>query len=945
MTKPALKRLKSKWEGSRIGFGHMESLQTPQAVQRLGGFGAATFAAAAAALAKLEEEEPIVATFTAALGPSPEDRDEAAVKKVYDWWLQFLPRAGIQLAQELECAVASGALFEAFKRGRYLSGLMKGAKLLEEGVEARHYYIIVTGACQLRCRAPRGARRANVASSSDGSASSDDDEAEASKGAAGKAAAEKLSDASLAPCGTVTCGEALAVFPGDHRAPYDVQCTERTSVLMLNALEYEVTLKAHHKKLFAEVVDFLQTTKMAQATPYQLLRLAPCVRQTRVPRGRTVMKAGDSQRHVWFLRKGTCSVYESEDGTADVLAKTLIRGEEEADERPAAEEAPAIVGSGEDEEGARARQIERVKVLSNLAPQPRLTAAVGERRRALAKFARGKLRSSLASSGNPSQTQPVLHRQQPIGATASVVATSSGAAALVSQPGTIFGEEFLLYDQCDLVHARYCSTVRADSDCVFLVVDFAFFRQLAHCFPPAGAETVARCTAEKVSRRTAQHGRAKEAVRTLEQRARWLQRQEHEAAERQQVRLPPSAGYQGVSEINDLDDWLLVVSKHRRAPRNEKSLPTLLALEGSGYGPNCPNNGPGVAAMLKIVSDQPPHLSSKAYCEALQKVRQQRRPGQAKRTHSAPAPNPIGADVSSATQECYAKADVPEPQAATLKALEAGDLIRLESGTLEAPPDAAPPEPGTSIFFQTELDPDAPSAPSTAPGGPRRRPSSVPVLPRVSDKDLSGGNRPVTSPADAAAGGREGAAQARASRDLQVQKGLRRALPGKSLLIFVSDKEARKALMKSLLGIEVPLCFVRTGAELIQRISDPKDQFSTLILDLEKDELKEEALLRSIRDRERYATVPIIVLSAVGRQLSDVVRRSCAFVVFHPVAAFMLRESLLWCLNLPQQKPSETRRRSSESGAPRPRAGDRAPEEAEAAQGVMGALKVAWCGS
>merc|ERR1711865_435722 len=57
-----------------------------------------------------------------------------------------------------------------------------------------------------------------------------------------------------------------------------------------------------------------------------------------------------------------------------------------------------------------------------------------------------------------------------------------------------------------------------------------------------------------------------------------------------------------------------------------------------------------------------------------------------------------------------------------------------------------------------------------------------------------------------------------------------------------------------------------------------------------------EPMLRAIRHQEKYAQLPIVVLAA-ERELPDVVRTSCSFVVFLPLSPPMLREALVWCFD------------------------------------------------
>merc|ERR1712194_442700 len=141
-----------------------------------------------------------------------------------------------------------------------------------------------------------------------------------------------------------------------------------------------------------------------------------------------------------------------------------------------------------------------------------------------------------------------------------------------------------------------------------------------------------------------------------------------------------------------------------------------------------------------------------------------------------------------------------------------------------------------------------------------------------------------------------------AGRDRQIMRAFNRAILGKSLLVLTDKGDTQKAVTKALMSArhntdsEVDLVFVKTKAELVSRLGDMKENYHALLLDLSKKELQVENLLPVLRDHQRYNRLPIIVLSG-QTELSDVVRNSCSFVVFFPLAAVMLREALLWCFD------------------------------------------------
>jgi CheY-like chemotaxis protein len=133
-------------------------------------------------------------------------------------------------------------------------------------------------------------------------------------------------------------------------------------------------------------------------------------------------------------------------------------------------------------------------------------------------------------------------------------------------------------------------------------------------------------------------------------------------------------------------------------------------------------------------------------------------------------------------------------------------------------------------------------------------------------------------------------------RHQRVMKAFTKAMSGKSILLLTEQKALRKQITSVLLKDDTNLRFIKTSNDLWPRLRDPKEQYHALLIDLTKSELPIEAILRTIRQDARYGNLPIVVLSS-DRNLSDVVRACCSFVVFLPLAATMLREALVWCFD------------------------------------------------
>jgi len=99
-----------------------------------------------------------------------------------------------------------------------------------------------------------------------------------------------------------------------------------------------------------------------------------------------------------------------------------------------------------------------------------------------------------------------------------------------------------------------------------------------------------------------------------------------------------------------------------------------------------------------------------------------------------------------------------------------------------------------------------------------------------------------------------------------------------------------------LLADGTSLVFIKTTNEIWARMREPKETYHMLIVDLTKSELQIEPMLRTVRQDTRYGQLPIVVFAG-DRELSEMVRSTCSFVVFLPLAAPMLREALVWCFD------------------------------------------------
>ena len=250
-------------------------------------------------------------------------------------------------------------------------------------------------------------------------------------------------------------------------------------------------------------------------------------------------------------------------------------------------------------------------------------------------------------------------------------------------------------------------------------------------------------------------------------------------------------------------------------------------------------------------------------------------------------------------------------------------LPQIEQAPLSLPHSASAPA-GTGVFFQTEVEVEErkPSKPTVTKTSSL---PSVPSLPSITKKGKDGEGKSEelsemsttiewkASPSESIslvepseveqkpqAPSPASPAQDKDDKKIQAQrlmKAFHKAVDGRSVLILTDQSNVRKSIMRSLMCAvnEMSICFTCSTADLWKRLQG-KEVFHALLVDLSKADLEVEGLVKTIRADPQYGNLPIIVLSQ-ERDLPDLVRQSCSFVVFQPISASMLREALLWCFN------------------------------------------------
>ena len=326
-------------------------------------------------------------------------------------------------------------------------------------------------------------------------------------------------------------------------------------------------------------------------------------------------------------------------------------------------------------------------------------------------------------------------------------------------------------------------------------------------------------------------------------------------------------------------------------------------LESLGTSYSSPSFGPGVEMMRRIYSDP---AALKEHRSSFRR----KRGGSKWRTRS----NPIGQTVPANARYQDVLPQI-EPE------------LSAQLAPLALPHSASAPASTGGVFFQTEVEveerkPSKPtvvktsSLPSVAslpsikkanPGSTGNKEGKSEELSEMSTtiewKAFPSESISLVEPSDEVQKQQAPSPQAPRDKDdkkIQAQrliKAFHKAVDGRSVLILTDQSDVRKSIMRSLMCAvnEMSICFTCSTADLWKRLQG-KEVFHALLVDLSKADLEVEGLVKTIRADPQYGNLPIIVLSQ-ERDLPDLVRQSCSFVVFQPISASMLREALLWCFN------------------------------------------------
>eukprot|EP00438_Fugacium_kawagutii_P013780 Skav232257 [mRNA] locus=scaffold273:165042:167467:- [translate_table: standard] len=394
-------------------------------------------------------------------------------------------------------------------------------------------------------------------------------------------------------------------------------------------------------------------------------------------------------------------------------------------------------------------------------------------------------------------------------------------------------------------------------------------------------------------------GASPAALKKLETLRKRREHRETWPVEKQVVRLPASSGAPPAIELEDADDFLQVVLDHRRAPPNDKMLVViclivpLLCNQPVNRNPGClSQDGFGSYSTDPVAKE---HRSNR-------RKRGSKR-GSKWQTRSNPAlqTTPAAEDKLPQIESEVRSAPLSLPHSASAPAGSGGVFfqteVELEEGNAQ--------KLGKPTMLKTSSLPSVASLPSLTEKGKEGRLEELSEMSTewkpypsesVSLVEPSEELQKITAPSPQCAE-RAGDKDQKKIQAQRLMRAFHKAVDGRSVLILTDQSDVRKSIMRSLMCAinEMSICFTCSTADLWKRLQG-KEVFHALLVDLSKADLEVEGLVKTIRADPQYGNLPIIVLSQ-ERELPDLVRQSCSFVVFQPLSASMLREALLWCFN------------------------------------------------
>jgi len=216
-------------------------------------------------------------------------------------------------------------------------------------------------------------------------------------------------------------------------------------------------------------------------------------------------------------------------------------------------------------------------------------------------------------------------------------------------------------------------------------------------------------------------------------------------------------------------------------------------------------------------------------------------------------------------------------------------LTRSSSVPTQLSANSSIPDSSNGLVFSTEVDIPAPNVIGNLPS---ETSASLPPSPEaldgyeyeeISDEEKSHlQSQEIRSKED--------------RRKRRTVNAFRRVVKSRSFVILTDDNDVRNVLKKTFLSLKAELLFVKTAMELLHALSDLRQNHHVFMLDLAKPDLNVDGLLRTIRRTPRYQSAPVIAIS-MSRNLPELVKSTCSYVIFKPASPEIVREATVWCLD------------------------------------------------
>lgn len=471
--------------------------------------------------------------------------------------------------------------------------------------------------------------------------------------------------------------------------------------------------------------------------------------------------------------------------------------------------------------------------------------ALGIDQQTIATHARGPLRQVL--QGQDTQLKGLEGRPKADGG------TEVALVASLNEPGTLLGEEVLLNDQeKDMAVACSYYSIRVEEDSLFYCVDLTGFKKLADIL---GQETIALKLQHKMNRRKESLQKNVKILSKLNLNARTSVARELERMEDQRIGMTNSQSLLLTNKSSGLVSGGLLCIQN-----------------GSSKVQEMQRYGPGVERVMghyRKLKD--PRAKQKTLSDFMHSGDHAKR--------SEKEDNPLGDAVG-----VGCSFDKPPPRLRRSISSPNPLLVSANSSTLAG-------SSSRGLVFSTEVDI---SAPLPLPTPPSETATSA-ALPLSPEED-NGPDEEWESDEEKSYRKSQEAKSKEDQRKRRIVDAFRRVVRARSFVILTDDNDVRNVLKKTFLSLKAELLFVKTAMELLHALSDPRQTHHVFLLDVAKPDLNVDGLLRTIRKTARYQAVPVIAIS-LSRNLSELVKSTCSYVVFKPPSPDIVREATVWCLD------------------------------------------------